>query len=1257
MRFRSLLAPTAAGFSSFAQLWSLIASFVSTSHAIDLTPVPAPNLDLGNLGRVGLVGDFDAISLFTYAQQNEHGFSTNGSQSIIAQIPGGGFVTLASTDASISAMCPLVLKNGTFAGVIVAGNFTSLGGLETQGIALFDPDTAEVTPLRGLQGKVVGLLCDKDSETVFVGGDFKGANSTNAIAWVVDSGWMNLPFAGFNGPVNSIAKAANGNVVFGGSFDGFGNTTTPGKKDEQVINIPSGTISAGSTTISSGFSDPRNIVCKASGQDGAGNTWLLSDNQPGYWRAEFKFGFIPTKLRVWNTHLDGRGTKTFRFTAMPINGIMNFTFTDPETNQNATCDARCPLSSKPDVAFQDFHFVNPIGMSAFQIDISDWYGSGGGLDGIELFQDGRWLFSVGFISRILIARFPDIYTFAINDFNEPSCANINSPSTATVTGPWAVTTPHQSDSQYLTAILNDVTSDNNTSVVFQPDIKQSGNYSVTIFTPGCIQDGTCLVRGKVNITGSMASATRPATIMQTEIFQTNNFDKYDPIYYGYVEASSGSFRPSVTIAASAGQSGPMTVVAQKIRFELVNSTGGLNGLYEFDPSQKVVDTDFSRSVIDQAGTDLDANAIVTDVALSEKSTFIAGNFSSANISNIFSIQDGKTTELPGGGLDGPVYSLLMNGTLLYVGGNFSNTKEGSTAGLSNVAAYSTPDQKWLPLGAGVNGRVLSVVLLTLNITANKPEIVISLAGDFDQVLAFKGNGVSQVQGLALWVPSKNNWLQNLDVQTPSIAGVLTAGVKVPGGNYLLAGSLASGGLGASGAVTLSTSGPLGLGQLPLKIQPKSTRNSPSRKRALAAQQNVTGVVAGYFYEAGNRNLTILGGHFTARGSDGSNVDNLVFINGSNSDAVTGMGDGLSSDSAFLALAVQNDVLYAGGTVTGKVREANINGLVVYDLVGAKYGTQVPALAGHNVSVNAIAPRPNSGDIYVAGNFESAGSLDCPSVCIFSTSTSQWNRPGSGISGSISAITWAGNSKLVVGGNLTVNNSISSMAAYDAKANKWTSFKGANEIPGPVTALAIGNDQGSQFWVAGERDNGLAFMMKYDGSTWLSLGDSLGKSTRIRGLQVLSLSKPHAKSNSLDQNQIILITGELNLPNFGNASAALFNGTTFTPFLLSTTANGQGSLSRLFSQKQNFFSPNRGHLALGFIILISLAIALVLVFLIVVVGVYVNHLRLKKEGYFLAPTDNLERYGAMQQKIRPQDLFESIGRGGRGPRGPGDSLMI
>ena len=382
MRLSNLLGPAAVELSAI--LFALVLSMVG---ALDFQAVASPNLDLSGLGRVALTGDFDSISLFTFREQTEDSFNTNGSQSLLAQLPNGAFATLFSSDAYILAMCPYILKNGTLAGIVVGGNFTSLGSSQVQGAALYDPDTNTVQNLTGLTGSVNALFCDQEMNSVYVGGDFRGANSTNAVVWVGGEGWMDMPFQGFNGPVNAITKAPDGNIIFGGNFSGLGNTTTPTAKDQQVINLFSANISASQSTSTNGFSDPRNIVCKVDGEDGVGNTWLLEDKTPGFWKASMNFGFEPTKLRIWNTHQDGRGTKTFRFTAFPINGIMNFTYADGNSDRNLTCDATCPLSDDPTVKYQDFHFVNVIGMNSFQVDISDWYGNGGGLDGIELFQD------------------------------------------------------------------------------------------------------------------------------------------------------------------------------------------------------------------------------------------------------------------------------------------------------------------------------------------------------------------------------------------------------------------------------------------------------------------------------------------------------------------------------------------------------------------------------------------------------------------------------------------------------------------------------------------------------------------------------------------------------------------------------------------------------------------------------------------------------------------------------------------------------
>lgn len=106
--------------------------------------------------------------------------------------------------------------------------------------------------------------------------------------------------------------------------------------------------------------------------------------------------------------------------------------------------------------------------------------------------------------------------------------------------------------------------------------------------------------------------------------------------------------------------------------------------------------------------------------------------------------------------------------------------------------------------------------------------------------------------------------------------------------------------------------------------------------------------------------------------------------------------------------------------------------------------------------------------------------------------------------------------------------------------------GSDNVPGPVTALSPANNDASQFWVAGKNTNGSAFLLKYDGSSFTSVGYDLGTDTTIRGLAMFQLSQKHDTNKLVDAGMVLLITGQLELPNFGNASAALFNGTNFTP---------------------------------------------------------------------------------------------------------------
>lgn len=1119
-----------------AELAGIILLFTSTLPLAQgaLTPIPPPKLDLSSLGSVALAGNFDSISIYSYQGQTQ-GSNTNGSQSILLPMPNGAFVDVSAADANINAMCPFVMSDGTLAGIVVGGNFTSLGGVDAQGIAMFDPVEEQVTPLPGIFGIVNAILCDQETNSVYVGGAFKAANSTNAIAWVGMTGWANLPFAGFNAPVTSITKAPDGHIIFGGSFSGLGNATTPTKKDEQVINLETAEISA---SASAGSTDPRNVICPANGTED--RAWLLPDNSPGYWNARMGFGYQPTKLRLYNTNQDGRGTKTFRFTARPINGIMNFTYTDPETGSEVACDATCHLAQDPSIPYQDFQFVNRIGMNEFQIDISEWYGQGGGLAGVELFQD-------------------DIFAYAVDDFNEPSCAISQYPSSSSTTGTWYPSPPGHSSSQYLIA---DSSGPSQPSITFEPNIKQSGNYSILMYTPGCLQDNACSTRGIVNVTMSVTSTGGRTT----QVYQTNNFDKFDQIYLGPVDASTDSFRPRVTLTPISNQG---TVVASRVRFDIIASTGGLNGLFEFDPDVAVAETNFSQSAINNAGTSLNPGASMTALVTHDETIYAGGNFTDTVFQNIMAFSDNNATSLPGGGLDAAVLDLYSLDDLLYVAGNFTNTSEGDIPGLSNVAAFSYSRNEWVALGAGLDGPVENIVPIQVNTTENRPETCISFNGAFTQILPFEGSRALNAQNFAIWVPSRNNWLENLDIVRAALSGQLTAHADVPNGPHLVAGTLTSTGIETSGAVSLQSSDDgVRLQQLPIEFEANSGQRSLS-KRALTGDQNVTGVVTVLFYDNGGRNITVFGGHFAAPSNTGSAVNNLLFLNGSEDDTVTGLPDGVDQNSTFLAMDRQNDLLFAGGSVTGNIAESPVNGLIVYDFARSDYiVSQPPALQGENVVVNSIKTRPGTSDVYIGGSFDTAGSLDCEGLCIFQTSSGQWSNPGSALSGTVYSLTWASNNKLVVVGNLTISGNTTALGTYEPDSQTWTALS-ISEVAGPVTAFAPGTADVSKWWAAGKNADGSVFLGLYDGEIYRPINDAFASDTTIRGLQVIGLTEDHESSEVLDRDQALLVTGQLDLREFGKASAVLYNGTDFAPFILSSTADGQaGSISQLFSSRVN-----------------------------------------------------------------------------------------
>ncbi|KAJ5100290.1 hypothetical protein N7456_006342 [Penicillium angulare] len=1214
MKASSLLGPAAAGLST-------LLTILPTVHALTFDAVSLPDLGLSELGRISITGDFDGVTLYEYEGQSEVTHSSNSSL-ILTPLPNGILTNLSTADAPIQAMCSFTKKDGTFAGIFVGGNFTTLGGVESRGAALFNPNSTTVTALPGLNGSVAAVACDQSTNRVYVGGTFTHKNSSNAMAWSPDDGWTDLSFEGLNGPVTSLLKADNGHIIFGGSFDDIGNSSTNSTKNElQVLNLAEATVTSDAQSTLSGYIDPRNVICSTSGKAGKGKTWLLDDNSPGFWHAEFGYTFYPSKVRLYNTHMDGRGTKTFKFRAIPDDGIMNLTYTD-SSGKKAYCDISCPLSNDSSEKYRDFTLVNPVGMPGLEIDIDSWYGQGAGLNGIEIFHQ-------------------DILSYAVDKYNEPTCGDIAYRAKSTVTGTWST------DSTYLSAQVTDANA-TDASVVFQPDVKESGKYEILMFTPGCVESNTCDSRGEVNVTVTAAknSALNPSSITFP---QTNNDVSQRQLHLGHVDKASDSFRPSVTLRPIAGQ-GNVNIAAWRVQFNpLFNTTkrsdsdsssdsdsdsGDLNGLYDYDPNSTASSNNAANSTIDTAGGSLNKNASILALAEYDDVIYVGGNFSEKSIDNIMSITDGNATAMPESGLNAAVLTLATLDEYLYVGGNFTDSSDGGADGLYHVASYSFSSKKWSALADGLNGPVSTIFPIDLNVSSVVNETTIAVSGDFTQIRASNGNPAVYVPGFAIWVPSNKTWLETLNVTQMEFAGKLAAVASV-NDTSILAGSLATAGYTTSDAISLSSSdGDIDL--IPVTINVNKT-------------QSTAGFVTGAYDNESDRNLTIYGGHFNATSSSGSSISHVAFVNGSDG-SVYGLPQVLASNSTVLSMAVYNDTLFVGGNITGNITsKSHANGFFVYDLTNKDFPSQPWTLyrSGDSpVTVNSIARQPDSSDIYIGGNFETAGSLPCATVCMLDSKANSWSWPGTGISGSVVALEWADSKTLYAAGNMTVGGETTQVATYNTKSQAWSAVSGASqsEIPGTLSVFTPASADVSSFWIAGTSTNGSAYLRHYDGSKFQSPGDLFSEGTVIRGLEILPLDKNHDSVSLLSDDQTLLILGQLIIPDFGNASAALYNGTDVTPFILSSKSNGDaGSMAQIFTENKNPFSTKTSHHSNGIVVLVAFCCALGCVFLIVAAGVIMNKIQRRRQGYSAAPqTFGTDRPTDMA-RVPPEYLFNSLGQ--------------
>ncbi|EPQ29243.1 uncharacterized protein PFL1_02998 [Pseudozyma flocculosa PF-1] len=1318
-----------------------------------------PSIDFGLLGAVGVSGSFAALEIW-----NQTGASSgpnvtyDANASTLLQRAGNGTLTKVSATergGSIRAICQLPGSPDT---VFVGGTFFSIGGTSVSNIASYNTQTKAFDALGGgLDGDVLTLYCDAERRQVLAGGSFSGPVNGktdrylgSVASWSQDSAaWSPIAFGGLNGTVNAIAAGANSSLVrFGGEFDTrfasigangleSGTRSSASSLTNALAPISLGQVEfvGGPSSGEQGYSNPAQVLCPQGG-DGPNNSYLFEDGAVGRLTARAFRSLDVRAIRLGNTFIDGRGTRTFGVVSIPDNTELELLYLDPQTNQNVTCTNNCTLSQDPTLPYQDFLIRDvpannaPGGvktLTGVQFTASEHYGAGAGLHILELLSSGGWAYAYNALNR--------------GACNSPEEGVNGTSSTTTTEGGWyptAVTTLSGTSEPALalTDSYSNLQANTDATVTFSVDIPVNGNYTVNMFVPGCAKSGQCGERTDVNVNVFPVANSQGRL---TRISQTNADDRTVEIYSGEIQKAADGFSPTVILSIPDDAPAPsggsrFTVVADRIGFVLRDSNETLSmsrqtgfGVLEYNvfddavasirnngtgtlPNTTMTAIDTFSATLFSRGVRRTENEYVSAVVSAGGKTFVGGSFESNNgtsFANIAAFTDesqGKeAVDIANGGLNDEVLALAAVGGSVFAGGRFTRLADNSAA-VSYVARYDPAADTWAPLGGGTNGAVLSLTPL--------PSNQLLVVGDFDSV-----NGSTQA-GVAVWDTTSNAW----QTQSMFLSGTMTAAsssASAASDSSYVAGSVkAISHHSASGAVELTA--PERSGDPPtidsLNFQftvPTESSDAPNpsssssgaRRRAVAARsqqvpqrleaRDSTGggslksrlrsllprsevkaaspfmqsqtslmkrasalspsslassgtneVLASAFWQRDDGSyVNIIGGNFSTT----EGVRNLAMYDDKAGELsafpplpASTMADGTPL-TVIRSLLVDSDILYVGGD----------GGLETYDLKKGTWSERAAALnsrTSQELSVTSINHRPDTSTIIVAGNFDSAGSLPCMNICEWDSVALRWTPLGAGVGGEISTVDFAGGkaNQLIVAGSVSVNNVEAALASYNFDTQMWSTLgsigTGAGQAPGPATAASVDDLNPNSIFVAGRTSDDTApYLAKWDGAQYTAVdgGELIGDSG-VAQLTFVPINKAHAGNSVLENNRLLVVSGNLETQSYGRLSSLLFDGQGYIPFLRATNLNGSSGIVRSFSRSTEVLKfPNLHRLAVGLVILISIAIGLGIVFLLVLLGLIWALSRRRPNEQVDVPISGSEDSLAVGEKKRPSSLLATL----------------
>lgn len=1073
--------------------------------------------------QILILGDFNAGSLVTDKSPLN---LTSSTSNYIYQLnhDDSGIIPLRAVPESLGNSIPSIWKETeqNSSVIVIDGEPYSIDSVNS---------IDKLTGWSNVNGSVSTLYFDGDDNLLYLGGDLSYNGSHGAIVYNFDEdAFHTLAFGGFNegSQINSINKYYD-SIIFGGIFNGIGesqylnitnnnsNSTNSNKTSSSVRDVSQMIPIDGSQISVTVGENAEAIVCPDTSNP---VSWTLPDGQLGTWQAKLRTSSTPAKLRLYNSPSDGEGVSLFRVITLPANGIMNLTYIDPETLELKHCDAYCPLLQTSELSskllsstgdsnyetffhdnrtvisitddYQDFAFVNLVGVESFQVQVMQYYGSKAALNGIELFRSG-------------------ITVFAQDSLNKQTCSNEDPNSFQLDVFSESIGSTHWEDStvgSYLyTTIPATFSADSNIGIKYNIDIPISGQYDVLIYTAGCAVDNTCDQRGIVRATLFQGDRSQLASVL---IYQTNTQEKYDVLFSGdinysaldpaYIELtfeSSLNEGETIFIADSAQFNYLQLDVKQYFTMLRNNTSLELNNLFEyslnnFSLTGPLVDEPIGKTDINMIGADFIGSASIADISINDTAIIISGGFKTDDSQNILGYQ------IDGYNLDDNFISLgekMSIGSISgSISGGFGSPEELVLVGSGSNQSLRKRDLGDLMVFHGANSSISSINV--------DNDVTISSISDFmlnnTEYLIIGDNNSSSVFNVHENSPFQKTQLLSLNLSSSLQTNDTKSDQSVVLGNILKFD------VGSQNIMNFND------GVL------NSIQNSINDPRyAVYINDSMVAIGGSNIYSLENNETNIL-------------INGLAIDNGSTN-----------------SMMYYNNSLYLAFNGSASYNDEDINSISVFDFKENSLKSLNQSIDG---IVNSMIIDPEFGSFIIGGKFDISGkctdlcTLDADSKSVFVSRTLN-----SSITGEINCMNYFTDYNVLLGGDFSSNGDSGYLGIYNTSSGNVEISSLSNEVPGPVLQFLFANETQNEKSLNDEIIVlGNDFIGYLNSTNWTSLGDGLNLDTSTH-LNSISLVEVGSNDQSFHDGKVLLLSGYFNIANHGFVSNAYYNGERWIPF--------------------------------------------------------------------------------------------------------------